>query len=254
VQFHKSLCPLRREGRIHKWYINKKQGDTQQYKRIEIEENITFKYLGVTLDQELTMKPLQEQIIEKVKKSSGKLQGLKKDLTTSRQLYTPGRSTLGRPSTSPKTLLHLWKSCVLVQATQYIRYIQPNQLQDIQTQLQKSLQDTFNCHGQPANLICELGIPTLKYYRHKDLTRMHYRFRNMGSSNLVYQIFIHRMFQPRNLTQTNIEYHILESTKQIFPQWKEKTPLPEPYYMSQTLPHNREKVFARSLNKIISEL
>ena len=30
--------------------------------------------------------------------------------------------------------------------------------------------------------------------------------------------------------------------------------IPEPYYMSQTLPHNREKVFARSLNKIISEL
>jgi hypothetical protein len=50
-------------------------------------------------------------ILEKVKKSSGKLQGLKKDLTTSRQLYTPRRSTLGRPSTSPKTLLHLWKSC-----------------------------------------------------------------------------------------------------------------------------------------------
>jgi len=62
------------------------------------------------------------------------------------------------------------------------------------------------------------------------------------------------MFQPRNLTQIDIEYHILESSKQTFPQWKEKTPLPEPYYMSQTLPHNREKVFARSLNKIISEL
>ena len=76
----------------------------------------------------------------------------------------------------------------------------------------------------------------------------------MGPSKLVYQIFIQRMFQPRNLTQTDIEYHILESTKQTFPQWKEKTPLPEPYYMSQTLPHNREKVFARSLNKIISEL
>ena len=63
-----------------------------------------------------------------------------------------------------------------------------------------------------------------------------------------------RMFQPRNLTQTDIEYHILESTKQTFPRWKEKSSLPEPYYMSQTLPHNREKVFAKSLNKIISEL
>ena len=74
VQFHKSLCPLRREGRIHKWHLNIKQGDTQQYKQIELAENTTFKYLGVTLDQELTMKPLQEQILEKVKKSSGKLQ------------------------------------------------------------------------------------------------------------------------------------------------------------------------------------
>ena len=63
-----------------------------------------------------------------------------------------------------------------------------------------------------------------------------------------------RMFQSRNLTQTDIEYHILESTKQKFPQWKEKSQLSEPYYMSQTLPHNREKVFAKSLNKIISEL
>ena len=44
-------------------------------------ENITFKYLGVTLDQKLTIKPFQEQMIEKVKKSRGKLQGLQKDLT-----------------------------------------------------------------------------------------------------------------------------------------------------------------------------
>jgi hypothetical protein len=63
----------------------------------------------------------------------------------------------------------------------------------------------------------------------------------MGSSKLVYQIFMQRMFQPRNLSPTDIEYHILESTKQTFPQWKEKSPLPEPYHMSQTLPHNGEK-------------
>ena len=51
------------------------------------------------------------------------LQGLQKDLTASRQVYTPGRSTLSQPSTFPKTLLYLWKSCVLIQATQCIRHI-----------------------------------------------------------------------------------------------------------------------------------
>jgi hypothetical protein len=94
-----------------------------------------------------------------------------------------------------------WKSCV--------RYIQPNQLLDIQTQLQKSLQDTFNCHGQPANLLQELGIPTLKYYRHKDLTRMHYRYLNMGSSKLLYQSFLQRMFQPRSLIPTDIKFPVV---------------------------------------------
>ena len=100
------------------------------------------------LDQELTMKPFQQQILDKTKKSNGKLQGPKKDIKTSRHLYSPQRSTLGRASTTSKTLLHLWKSCVLVQATQYIRYIPSDLVPDIQTKLQKSLQDTFECYTQ----------------------------------------------------------------------------------------------------------
>jgi hypothetical protein len=51
-----------------------------------------------------------------------------------------------------------------------------------------------------------------------------------------------------------MEYFMLDSTKQIFPQWKETSPLPEPYYISQTLLHKRGKVFAKNLNKTVSDV
>ena len=53
------------------------------------------------------MKPLQQQIIESIIKSNGKLQGLKSDLKASHNLYSLERSSLGRASTFPKTSLHL---------------------------------------------------------------------------------------------------------------------------------------------------
>lgn len=136
------------------------------------------------------MKPLQQQIIDKIKKSRGKLQGLKADLEASRHLYNPQKCTPGRASTSPMTTLHLWKSCVFVQATQYIWYIHHNQLLDIQTQLQKSIQDTFDCYSQPFNLLCDLGVPPLQYFRHKEFTRLHYRLFNKPKSSLLNSIHV----------------------------------------------------------------
>jgi hypothetical protein len=44
----------------------------------------TFKYLGVTLDHELNMKDLQQQIIASIQKSNGKLQGMLNNIRSSR--------------------------------------------------------------------------------------------------------------------------------------------------------------------------
>jgi hypothetical protein len=195
VHFHKSISVAQRQytQEDYKWYIQVYDRPTRAFNKIFLDEEITFKYLGVTLDQELTMKPLQQQILDKIKKSNGKLQGLKKDIKTSRHLYSPERSILGQASTTPKTILHLWKYCVLVQATQYIRYISPELVPDIQTKLQKSLQDTFECYGQPTNLLCDLGVPALSYYQHKDLIRLHYRLSNMPNTSLLFSIYNRRL-------------------------------------------------------------
>ena len=80
-----------------------------------------FKYWGVPLDETLSTTPLKDDILDKFRKSRGKLP----NTFTSLLSFFPGLSTLGQPCTSPSTRLQLCRSCVLVQATQNLRYITP---------------------------------------------------------------------------------------------------------------------------------
>ncbi len=114
----------------HTWSI------TAQYLPLEHPQKTTtlkvvdaFKYLGVPLDKDLAMGTLHTLILDNIQKANGKLQGLLRDLKSSRELHSSHHTTFGRASTSPKTIGLLWKSCVLVHATQYIRHIHsPTQL------------------------------------------------------------------------------------------------------------------------------
>ena len=90
-----------------------------------LEHVSSFRYLGVTLDPFLTMTPLKDFIVLRIKQSSGKLQRQLRDLRSARPLYSHHHSTLGKAQSSPTTNLAMWKSCVLVQGTQYIRYAYP---------------------------------------------------------------------------------------------------------------------------------
>ena len=100
----------------------------------------SFKYLGIPIDKELTMSSLHTLTLDNIKESNGKLHGLLRDVKSNRELHSSHHSNLGRARTSPKTLCNLWKSCVLVHATQYLRYIHsPTQFHEIQTELNKSL-------------------------------------------------------------------------------------------------------------------
>jgi hypothetical protein len=255
VHFYKSISvkngtysPL-----AHKWSIPPSVNKPKAA-RTPIIEVDHFKYLGITLDQELNMNLLQQQIIDNVIKSNAKLQGLKADLKASRHLYNLERSTLGRASTAPKTTLHLWKSCVLVQATQYIRYVHPSQVQAIQTELQKSLQNTFDCYSQPTNLLCDLGVPPLQYVRHKELTRLHYRLSNKPKDTLLNTIYMCRLGNLAQLGTSDMESYIIASAKTVFPLWKLPSQLPEPHYLTRVVQHNREKSFAKTLHKPLSDI
>ena len=85
VHFYKSISVAQRRytQEDYKWYIQVYDRPTRALNKTFLDEEITFKYLGVTLDQELTKKPLQQQILDKIKQKNGKLQGLKKDIKTS---------------------------------------------------------------------------------------------------------------------------------------------------------------------------
>ena len=56
----------------------------------------SFKYLGVPIDKDLTMGPLHTLIRDNIQKANGKLQGLLRDLKSSRELHSSHHTTLGR--------------------------------------------------------------------------------------------------------------------------------------------------------------
>jgi hypothetical protein len=130
----------------------------------------SFKYPGVPIDKDLSMCTLHTQILDNIQKANDKLQVFFRGLKSNRELHISHHSTLGRSSTSPKTIGLLWKSSVLVYATQYLRYIHSHtQLQKIQTELNKSTQSVFGCVGLPSTLQADLGIPPLVFNQMKQL-------------------------------------------------------------------------------------
>jgi hypothetical protein len=172
-------------------YLTRPRDHPQKTTTLKVVDS--FKYLGVSIDKDLAMGPLHTLIRDNIQKANGKLQGLLRDLKSSRELHSSHHTTLGRASTSPKTIGLLWKSCVLVHATQYIRYIHsPTQLKTIQTQLNKSLQSTFGCSGLPSSLQAELGIPPLQYYQMKQLASSHFRLTQIHQHALPGQIYAFR--------------------------------------------------------------
>ena len=116
----------------------------------------------------------------------------------------------GDTVTVDKQLLNT-EYCVLVHATQYIRYIHsPTQLKTIQTQLNKSLQSTFGCSGLPSTLQAELGIPPLQYYQMKQLTCSHFRLTKIHQHDLPGQIYAFRTHNLPHLDPIDLENRILQ--------------------------------------------
>ena len=214
-----------------------------------------FKYLGVTLDQSFTMQPLCDQILTSINKAHGKLQGLLRDLKSSRELRSTHHSTLGRASTSPKTLRHLWTSCVLVQATQYLRYIHsPSQLRGIQSAVNRSLQTTMGCDSLPITLHADLGVPPLEYHQVKQHTSYLYRLTTIHEHSLPGSLLAFRIGNLSSLSDSDIETRLVRSSHTIFPAWVHTDPLPTPKYLTRVMPQNREKSYSRFLQTPISHV
>ena len=262
VHHYPSLAPREERDREKNWHITKSFPQNANPQKIILKEVTTFKYLGVSLDQNLSMDPLTNQIIHSINAANSKLQNMIRDIKTSRELKTYHHSTLGRTSTSPLTLSQLWKSCVLIQATQFLRYVHsPAQLKRIQVSVNSSLQQTFNCQGNPVALLCELGIPSITIYRHKELVRLHYRLaesKPFSLPALLYGFRRHTSHEGHNYLQAPdtyiLEDQVLISLKITFPTWRHPNTLPVPKYVTLKACTNKEKSFARALNKILSKV
>ena len=215
----------------------------------------SFKYLGVPLDDTLSMSPLKDDILHNIRKSSGKLSTTFKFFRSSQS----GVSTLGQQSTSPRTRLQLWRSCVLVQATINLRYItSQTHLNEIQRALSKSLQKTMGRYDCPLALQGGLGVPPLEFFRLKEWARMHFRYSSGNAPQLTKDLYLFRHRQ-QYLSQCSEPEYTLESAitqacQRLFPTWALGSPLPEPRHLRTTHLQRKEKSFARSLHSRISDL
>jgi hypothetical protein len=164
-----------------------------------------------------------------IHKANGKLQGLLRDFKSNRELHSSHHSTLGRARTSPKTIGLLWKSSVLVHATQYLRYIHSHtQLQKIQTELNKSMQSVFGCVGLPSTLQADLGIPPLVFYQMKQLACSHFRLTNSHKYSIPGQIYAFRTHNLRHLQRSDLENRIIRDCQTVFSEWSPSEPFPQP--------------------------
>jgi len=73
--------------------------------------------------------------------------------------------------------LQMWRSCVLTQALENLRYLRTKgQVQQWQAVLSLSLKRTFGHFEQPLPMSLDLGIPPLVLQQAKQLCQMHFRY------------------------------------------------------------------------------
>ena len=165
------------------------------------------------------------------------------------------KSTLGKTATSPLVILRLWSSCVLVHATQYLRYIaNPAHINEIQVEINASIQHAMGCHNFPTPLLADLGIPTMEYHRQLDLCRIHFRHTQTQCPKQTSEIYKFRQASKLAVEPKDLEVDVLEACQHIFPAWQKGQPLPVPKHLYKTLPSNKEKSFAKYLRPLVSEL
>jgi len=79
--------------------------------------------------------------------------------------------------TSPLILYRICQSCVLLHATQNLRYVlHPTQVQQVQSALISSLQRTLHCFTAAQITMLELGIPPLILRQAEQLVSLHFRY------------------------------------------------------------------------------
>jgi hypothetical protein len=129
-----------------------------------------FKYLGLQLDYTLHMEEATKTGVANIRFALSKVSAT---LHSLHQLPRLGNNA----ALSPLMRLQMWRSCVLTQALENLRYLRTKgQVQQWKAVLSLSLKHTFGHFEQPLTMSLDLGIPPLALPQAKQLCQMHFRY------------------------------------------------------------------------------
>ena len=135
-----------------------------------INEVDCFKYLGLNVDCELCMEEATKAGVANICFAHSKVAAT---LHSLHQLPRRGNNS----ALSPLMRLQMWRSCVLTQALENLRYLRTKgQVQQLQAALSLSLKRTFGHFEQPLPMSLDLGIPPLALQQAKQMCQLHFRY------------------------------------------------------------------------------
>ena len=101
-----------------------------------------FDYLGLRLDERVSMQPAMESILGKARKGGSQVAAVAYSLRYDKHHHNPSVDD------SVQKILQLWRSLVLPHFLQYLRYIpDEKQLKTLQTALNSSLSGSLHAYG-----------------------------------------------------------------------------------------------------------
>ena len=212
--------------------------------RHTLEEVESFDYLGLRFDSKLLMHKAVELILEKVDSAHNIVAATARSLRYDRHHSNP---TL---SCSPSHLLQLWKSNVLPQFNNYLRYIPlDTQVRKLQSALNSSLCRTLRVYGHAVALLADTGLPPLVWVQQVQLAQLQYRLRNSPANRIPYAL--HHMWRTAwsaNLPDKSLESRMSQAVTALDPL---RLPLdsPLPPSVRSALPKNRERSYRNWLQK-----
>jgi hypothetical protein len=206
-----------------------------------------FKYLGLNLDYELCMEEVTKARVSNILFAHSKV------AATLHSLHQLSRRA-NNAALSPLMCLQMWRSCVLTQALENLRYLRTNgQVQQWQAAISLSLKRTFGHFEQPLPMSLDLGIPPLALQQAKQLCQLHFRYTYGALSIMQARLYdlrvTYMMAGPNDCMECRIQRAHTALDMGVYPSLA-----PLPLSVAGNATRHKEKAYGRVLKTRVSEV
>jgi len=213
-----------------------------------ISEVDCFKYLGLNLDYALRMEEATKAGVVNIRFAHSKVSAT---LHSLHQLPRRGNNA----ALSPLMRLQMWRSCVLTQALENLRYLRTKgQVKQWQAALSLSLKRTFGHFEQPLPMSLDLGIPPLALLQAKQLCQMHFRYTYGVPSIMPARLYALRVTHMRASPKDCMEHRIQGAYTALDMGALYPSLAPLPQSVSGNATRHKEKAYGRVLKTRVSEV